>query len=165
MIGPNQKFGKWTTIEQFRNRESYWLCICDCGKVRSIRQRLLISGKSHSCGCSRSEASPELRKRYMQNYLSEYRSCHPERIKANTMVRGAIKRQALHQRNECQCCGSGDRIIGHHEDYSRPLDVVWLCSSCHAKVHHGTLSVKTMFKALPPETTVSVGSPCEGELR
>jgi hypothetical protein len=26
-------------------------------------------------------------------------------------------------------------VSGHHTDYRRPLDVVWLCGSCHGRVH------------------------------
>lgn len=28
---------------------------------------------------------------------------------------------------------------GHHLDYSRPEEVVWLCGSCHRKVHMGLI--------------------------
>jgi len=31
----------------------------------------------------------------------------------------------------CEVCGD-PKSQGHHEDYSKPLDVVWLCT-----VHHG----------------------------
>jgi hypothetical protein len=32
-------------------------------------------------------------------------------------------------------CGTQDRVQAHHEDYSRPLDVVWLCPTHHKARH------------------------------
>lgn len=37
--------------------------------------------------------------------------------------------------DECGKCGSHGIIEAHHEDYSRPEQVDWLCTFCHAKRH------------------------------
>ena len=29
----------------------------------------------------------------------------------------------------------GRALHGHHEDYSQPLEVVWLCAPCHGLRH------------------------------
>ena len=36
----------------------------------------------------------------------------------------------------CESCNKqSKRIAGHHESYKKPLEVVWLCQSCHNEVH------------------------------
>jgi len=39
---------------------------------------------------------------------------------------------------DCTCCGSERPLHGHHTDYLKPLDVIWLCSSCHGFIHSYT---------------------------
>lgn len=57
----------------------------------------------------------------------------PERYRAQNVVHRAVKSGKL-IRGPCVVCGAlnGD---GHHEDYSKPLDVVWLCRACHNRHH------------------------------
>lgn len=72
----------------------------------------------------------------------------PEKHKARHAVSNAIRDGKLERGTECYFCGVSDRLQAHHEDYDHPLDVVWLCSSCHGKLH----TIKGDFRRAAPET-------------
>jgi hypothetical protein len=55
------------------------------------------------------------------------------RSKAHNAVARAIKCGDL-VRLDCFRCGS-EKTVAHHEDYDKPLDVVWLCQPCHKQRH------------------------------
>ncbi len=58
------------------------------------------------------------------------------KVRANQAHERAVKRGDLPRPSRCAKCDSTTgRIIAHHEDYSRPLDVVHLCQQCHRKAH------------------------------
>jgi hypothetical protein len=54
--------------------------------------------------------------------------------KAHRAVRDAI-RDGILRPGPCEVCGSTLDIHAHHDDYSRPLDVIWLCASHHMQLH------------------------------
>ena len=58
-----------------------------------------------------------------------YREYDPQKAKARRAVR-KLKRPA-----KCTSCHAVGAVEGHHKDYDKPLDVVWLCKPCHSKVH------------------------------
>lgn len=66
---------------------------------------------------------------------AKYKQRYPERIVAKNAINNAINRGKLARGVECRKCGSQDNIQAHHEDYSKPLDVMWLCSKCHYDLH------------------------------
>lgn len=38
----------------------YWNCVCDCGKEQSVYEHNLVSGRTKSCGCLKSERGKRL---------------------------------------------------------------------------------------------------------
>ena len=60
---------------------------------------------------------------------------HPERERAHYAVRAAVLGGLLERPDRCEGCGRVGRVVAHHADYGRPLDVEWLCSWCHARRH------------------------------
>lgn len=62
------------------------------------------------------------------------RKNNPERYAVYNIVNNAIRSGKL-IRQSCEECGNADKIQAHHDDYLKPLDVRWLCQSCHTDVH------------------------------
>lgn len=61
---------------------------------------------------------------------------YPEKIKANNVVNRAVRTGKLTRPTDCSSCDNPNgRIEAHHPDYSKPLEVIWLCSSCHREEH------------------------------
>lgn len=59
---------------------------------------------------------------------------NPEKCNAHRAVRSALKLgHAL--KMPCVICGETKRVHAHHEDYARPLAVVWFCHIHHVKRH------------------------------
>lgn len=65
---------------------------------------------------------------------------NPIKRSANSAVNNAVRDGKLTKSAACDVCAKTNcRINGHHDDYSKPLDVRWLCSACHRAWHkkHG----------------------------
>lgn len=60
---------------------------------------------------------------------AEYKKQHPDRWVAKTILNNAIRWGKL-SRLPCEICGN-EKSQAHHEDYSKPLEVVWLCKPHH----------------------------------
>lgn len=69
--------------------------------------------------------------------------------RARTIYRNAIKRGILVNPKVCSECESTSHVSGHHDDYNKPLNVRWLCHSCHYAWHQ--LNKASPAIALPPK--------------
>lgn len=71
-----------------------------------------------------------------------------DNLRARTLVAKAIRKGLLVRSRTCQQCGAVGRPgkgrgmhkihtepEAHHNDYTKPLQVEWLCKRCHSKRH------------------------------
>jgi hypothetical protein len=70
-------------------------------------------------------------------YLNIQRERYPERVGCREITMQAVRSGKLIRPSNCQSCGASVRVFAHHNDYSKPFDVLWLCRPCHRKLHGG----------------------------
>ncbi len=109
---------------------------CDmCGKVSLIKPSTKKRYKRHFCSTScysqfRKELLPkEEQHRYGTGLPQNERI---ERMKARRDLNHYIRDKKI-QRPGCQECGN--KAEAHHKDYTKPLEVIWLCFEHHRLLH------------------------------
>lgn len=65
-------------------------------------------------------------------------SDHKLRQRAQGLVNMRIKRGAMTRPTACTECGKPGKVDAHHNDYSKPDEVEFLCRRCHMARHHTT---------------------------
>ena len=64
-----------------------------------------------------------------------FRKANPEKYAAHMALNNAVRDGRVAKR-ACVVCGE-KKVEAHHHDYSRPLDVIWLCPVHHRQLHTG----------------------------
>jgi len=97
--------------------------ICTLCKINKKAQ----NGKQRWCNECRNENAKKNRKKYSE--LTEI-----QKKKSNCRSYSNVyKRSGKILINNCVICGK--KAEKHHEDYDKPLKVVWLCRKHHLKKH------------------------------
>jgi hypothetical protein len=65
--------------------------------------------------------------------VARHRLRYPEKARARWLIQQRLARGTL-TRQPCEVCGD-PKTDAHHDDYSKPLDVRWLCRAHHAELH------------------------------
>jgi hypothetical protein len=82
----------------------------------------------------------------------------PIKEKARGFVRVALRQGVIRMSDKCENCGApntpcadGRRSLqAHHHDYSKPLEVKWLCAKCHRAVTPVPIGVRNGAAKLNP---------------
>jgi hypothetical protein len=75
-----------------------------------------------------------------KQYAGLYARRTPRQAKAHYTLGNAVRSGKVTRPDGCWHCGSTQNIEAHHVHYDLPLDVVWLCRSCHVKAHKQTVT-------------------------
>lgn len=106
-----------------------------------FRQKARISQKKYF-------DSPKGKEKYKQEGL-KLREKYPEKARARSLLSNAVCEGKIIRPSQCSLCLSSDGVVeGHHPDYSKPLDVIWVCKSCHFVIHE---RIKYHRERLNPE--------------
>ncbi len=105
-----------------------------CTKKDASMHRLENLEKIREYDKSRSKLPHRVQKRI--EVYKEYKLKFPERVRANIAVNNALRDKKIVKWPACAVpdCNSKNPVA-HHPDYSRPLDVVWLCQAHHRQAH------------------------------
>ncbi len=77
--------------------------------------------------------TPEQREQYRLNSL-HWSQENREKRHAHSHLWYAIQTGRV-VKEPCEVCGTEENIHGHHEDYSKKFDVIWLCREHHLERH------------------------------
>jgi len=64
----------------------------------------------------------------------KWRLLNPKKEYAKSQISYALKTKKL-TKEPCKECGTIKDVQGHHPDYDKPLEVIWLCREHHHKLH------------------------------
>lgn len=62
-------------------------------------------------------------------------SKYPEKQKARQFVYRNLMSGKIKRPNHCSLCNKSCKPQGHHNDYTKPLDIQWVCVGCHSQIH------------------------------
>lgn len=112
---------------EHKSRQGYWCKACRSkASVESARRNRTAKRAANNAYAARHSADRAAK-------TAAYRASHPDRRAAHQAVQTAVRNGTLIAQ-PCSVCGSA-KAHGHHDDYSKPLDVEWLCHRHHMERH------------------------------
>ena len=74
-----------------------------------------------------------------RHLIRVYNKRNPLKYRARYTLNNAIACGNIIKSSRCAYCESTEKLEAHHDDYSKPLNVVWLCKECHRKIPRAVL--------------------------
>jgi len=75
----------------------------------------------------------DMRRDKGRDYYKKRKKEHPEKYRAYCKLKYALESGKIKKPDKCEDCPATKNIQAHHEDYSKPYNVNWLCPKCHRR--------------------------------
>ncbi len=130
---------EWREKNKEKN-DSYWKKSLQQEKDTNYAQRKTTEGRKKS-----NEAVKKWRLKNAERFketekVRRLRDVYKERARRNLYK--AVTRGKILRPNECSKCLKQCKPEAHHTDYSKPLEVTWLCNICHRHMHGKLMDIK-----------------------
>ena len=123
------KCGETKELADFYRRGGNVCKVCTCERVRSRR---LTDPKVRAYDRGRAKLPHRVAR--AKRITKNWRERNPDAYKAHCAVNNALRDGKI-GKGPCAICAAEKNIHAHHNDYSKPLDVIWLCARCHHRTH------------------------------
>ncbi len=74
-------------------------------------------------------------RKYQNQYSIKKVKSGDKKYVARRILNMAVRCGMVQRPDSCEKCFARIKVEGHHEDYNKPLDVVWVCKKCHLEIH------------------------------
>jgi hypothetical protein len=115
-----------------KNGENYYRKVCKVCYCDSVHKWNKENNDKHNANARKSYMN---HKDETLHKVKVYRMNNPQKKHAVNLINSNIRSGSIIRLKSCEICGNGGNIQGHHPDYNEPLRVVWVCVSCHRKIH------------------------------
>jgi len=104
-----------------------------CKEIKTLEEFKKHGKKSKS---KYSSLCKECQRQYYKEWYKKHnRNRNKKAVKACSLFNQYMKENNIQRPQFCSICGKEDNIRAHHPDYSKPLEIIWVCRQCHREIH------------------------------
>jgi ribosomal protein S27AE len=127
--GEEKDLTEFYADRQRRDGHSHMCKVCKRKVAREHMRKPEMRARENA----RYAASAELRAKKQERKAASYRA-DPTKASLRALAAYAVRKGRLVEPGTCEVCGSSGPLERHHDDYTKPLEVRWLCVVCHHKL-------------------------------
>lgn len=108
---------------------------CTKAAVRENRRERIEYYRAYDRQRAKQPDRVNARAEYAKTHKTPRTEGNPIKRAARVKLGNALRDGKIAKPPVCDVCSQPHTLHGHHDDYTKPLDVIWCCTACHALIH------------------------------